>query len=162
MIRLLMALGFLLIPFAVRAQPYQVVASCDTINNSGGVGSGVNGYMDTTGHICVTGGALGTIATKPAALTILPLDIATVTTGGGAAVVAITAGHRTAGAWLQNPPTATTNLCYNELTTASGTTTAGSLICIVPGQSAVLSPSALGVSVITSDSNHAFGGYALQ
>jgi hypothetical protein len=158
--RLLLAIG-LLLPLAAQAQPYQVVASCDTINNSGGVGSGMNGYMDTTGHICVTGGALGTIATKPAALTILPLDIATVTTGG-TAVVAITAGHRTAGAWLQNPPTATINLCYNELTTASGTTTAGSLICIVPGQSAVLSPSALGVSVITSDSSHAFGGYALQ
>ena len=92
------------------------------------------------------------------------LDVATVATGG-TAVVAITAGHRTAGGVISNPSTATINLCVNEFGTASGTTTgsqSGKLFCLVPGQSYNLQPSALGVSVISSDSSHPFFGYGLQ
>jgi hypothetical protein len=47
--------GFLLIACAAQAQTYQVVASCDSVNNSSGAGSGLTGYMDTTGHVCIGG-----------------------------------------------------------------------------------------------------------
>jgi hypothetical protein len=90
-----------------------------------------------------------------------PLDISTVTTGG-TAVTAINAGHRSAGGWIQNPPTATVNLCINEAGVASGTTTAGSLVCIIPGQTYVLTPNSGSVSVVSSDSAHPFGGLGLQ
>jgi hypothetical protein len=89
---------------------------------------------------------------------LLPLDIATVTTGG-TAVVAIAAGHRVKGGWLQNPNAATVNLCVNELGTASGTTSSGSTTCIVPGQTYLLAPSGNAVSVVSSDSAHPFSGY---
>jgi hypothetical protein len=89
--------------------------------------------------------------------TMVPLDVATVTTGG-TAVVALLAGHRTLGGWLQNPPNATVNLCINEFGTASGTASAGSTTCIIPGQTYTLTPSAKAVSVISSDSAHTFSG----
>lgn len=90
-------------------------------------------------------------------VTLVPLRVSTVTTGG-VAVTALGAGDRTEGGFLVNPVAATVDLCINEQTTASGTTTAGALICIAGGQSYWLAPSALGVSVVTSDSAHAFGG----
>lgn len=90
-----------------------------------------------------------------------PLDVSTVTTGG-TAVTALIAGHRSAGGWIQNPPTATINLCINETGTASGTTSAGATTCITPGQSYILSPSSAPVSVISSDSAHPFAGLGLQ
>ena len=92
---------------------------------------------------------------------ILPLDVASVTTGG-TAVTAISAGHRTAGAWLQNPTTATINLCINEIGAATGTVSSGNTTCIAPGQSYTVIPSDNAVSVITSDSTHGFSGYGLQ
>lgn len=100
-------------------------------------------------------------STSPASRTIVPLDISTVTTGG-TAVTALNAGHRTAGGWLLNPIGATINLCINEQGTASGTTSAGALTCILPGQSYNLQPSGNAVSVITSDSSHPFSGMGLQ
>ncbi len=98
---------------------------------------------------------------KPAVLTLVPLDVASVTTGG-AAVTALSAGHRTAGGWICNPATATVNLGVNEVGQASGTTSAGSTTFIAPGQTYTLSPSANAVSVISSDNNHAFSGYGFQ
>lgn len=97
----------------------------------------------------------------PAPRTIVPLDISTVTTGG-TAVTALNAGHRTAGGFLFNPIGATINLCINEQGTASGTTSAGALTCIQPGQSYTLTPSSAAVSVITSDSSHPFSGQGLN
>jgi len=94
-------------------------------------------------------------------LTIVALDIATVTTGG-TAVTALTAGHRTAGGWLQNPATATIFMCINEIGTATGTSSSGNTTCIAPGQSYNLAPSANAVSVITSDSAHPFAGQGWQ
>lgn len=93
--------------------------------------------------------------------TYVPLDISTVTTGG-TAVTALTAGHHTAGGFLTNPKGATVDLCINEIATASGTTSAGSLTCIPPGTPYTLSPAAGSVSVITSDSAHPFSGYGLN
>lgn len=107
------------------------------------------------------GTAYAQTPTFPAPLPIVPLDINTVTTGG-TAVTALNANHRIAGGWIQNPSTATVNLCINESGTASGTTTQGSLVCIVPGQTYTLAPSQNAVSVISSDSAHPFGGEGFQ
>jgi hypothetical protein len=85
------------------------------------------------------------------------LDVSTVTTGG-VAVTAINAGHRTKGGWLNNPSTATINLCINEKGTAT-TTAGGDITCIVPGQTYVLAANGFAVSVVTSDSAHKFSGY---
>lgn len=103
-----------------------------------------------------TGTAPG--GTVPGKVTLVPLDVATVTTGG-TAVTALTVNHRTRGGWLYNPANATISLCINEVATASGTATAGSLICISADRTYTLAPSANAVSVVTSDSAHPFAGY---
>lgn len=100
-------------------------------------------------------------STTPGTRTLVPLDVATVTTGG-TAVTALTAGHKSAGGFIQNPPSATINLCINEIGTATGTTSAGSTTCITSGQTYNLSPSTGAVSVISSDSAHPFSGYGLN
>jgi hypothetical protein len=91
-------------------------------------------------------------------ITLVPLDAATVTTGG-TAVTALAAAHRNKGGWLFNPNSATVNLCINEIGTASGTTSAGNTTCIVPGQTYVLAASPNAVSVVSSDSAHPFSGF---
>jgi len=91
-------------------------------------------------------------------LTLVSLDVAIVTTGG-AAVVALAAGHRNKGGWLHNPAVATVNLCINEIGTATGTTSAGNTTCIVPGQTYRLAANPGAVSVVASDAAHAFSGY---
>lgn len=113
-----------------------------------------------------TGGTVQTVSgsvtnMSPAARTIVPLDVSTVTTGG-AAVTALNAGHRAAGGFLYNPIGATINLCIDEQGAASGTTSAGALTCIQPGQIYTLAPTAGAVSVITADSSHPFSGYGLN
>jgi hypothetical protein len=111
--------------------------------------------------LMTTAVSVAQVPTFPALMPIVPLDINTVTTGG-TAVTALNAGHRTKGGWIQNPSTATINLCINESGTASGTTTQGSTVCIVPGQTYTLAPSQNAVSVISSDSAHPFGGEGFQ
>lgn len=147
MIRLLLCL-LLLAPLAAQAQTANQVTP---------------GYLSTTcpgvGPCFMPYGS--GVPTKSATQTIVPLDVSTVTTGG-TAVTALAAGHRTAGGWIQNPSTATINLCINEVGTASGTTSAGSLTCIVPGQTYNLAAAAGAVSVISSDSSHPFSGYGFQ
>lgn len=98
---------------------------------------------------------------SPALRTLVTLDVKTVTTGG-TAVTAIAAGNRTAGGFIQNPPSATVNLCINEIGAASGTTSSGDTTCIVPGQSYAVAPASTAVSVISSDSTHPFSGYGLK
>lgn len=91
-------------------------------------------------------------------INIVPLDIATVTTGG-TAVTALAAGKRTAGGWIQNPAGAAQPLCINEQGgVASGTTSSNGLLCLPAGNSFNLAPSLLGVSVVSSDSAHPFAG----
>ena len=125
-----------------------------------------NYVFDGTKWVPATGASGGTpgtgsIQTSPAARTIVTLDVKTVTTGN-AAVTALAAGNRTAGGFIQNPPTASINLCINEIGTASGTTSSGDTTCIVPGQGYVLTPAAGPVSVVTSDAAHPFSGYGLK
>ena len=101
------------------------------------------------------------VLTKAAPLTLVPLAVSQVTTGG-TAVTALSAGQRTAGGWIQNPVGATVNLGINEIGTASGTTSSGNTTFITPGQTYVLAPSGNAVSVISSDSSHAFSGMGWQ
>ena len=108
-----------------------------------------------------TPGTSNAVVTSPGNRTLVPLDINSVTTGG-AAVVALNAGHRTAGGWIYNPENATVNLGINEIGTASGTTSNGNTTFIYPGGTYVLAPSGNAVSVISSDSAHPFSGIGLQ
>jgi hypothetical protein len=107
--------------------------------------------------VTVTGSPSSPVPVVPGTLTLVPLDISTVTTGG-TAVTALNAAHRAKGGWLQNPPSATINLCINEQGTASGTTSSGNTTCIVPGQAYALAANGGAVSVVSSDSSHPFSG----
>ncbi len=102
-------------------------------------------------------GSAVTQPTKPASVTLVTLDVKTVTTGG-TPVTALTSGHRTAGGWIKNPETATVNLGINEIGTAAGTSSDGNTTFIEPGGTYVLAPAAGAVSVISSDSAHPFSG----
>lgn len=119
----------------------------------------------TAGNLNATVVGTGTFATQdtttPGQRTLVTLDVKTVTTGG-TAVNAISAGHRTAGGFLQNPFGATAALCINEIGAASGTTSSGDTTCIQPGWSYRVTPAAGAVSVVTSDSTHPFSGYGVQ
>lgn len=103
--------------------------------------------------------SIGTVG--PSSRTLVTLAIKTVTTGG-TAVNAISAGGRTFGGFIQNPPSATVNLCINEIGTATGTTSSGDTTCIQPGAAYKVAPASTAVSVISSDSAHPFSGYGLN
>lgn len=105
--------------------------------------------------------AHGATVTVPGSITIVPLDVSVVTTGG-VPVMALIANHHTAGGWLANPPTATTYLCISETSVTPGSTSAGSTTCITPGQAYILAPALGPVSVVSSDSGHAFSGQGFQ
>lgn len=116
--------------------------------NAGAASSSTLRTVPATGSIMgVYGGAVVVTA----------LDISTVATGG-TAVVAVATGHRTHGGFIKNPDNATESLCINEVTTASGTSTNATTICIGAGQTYVLAPSASQVSVIAATSAHVYGG----
>lgn len=121
--------------------------------------SGVTQNMSTT--VDAGGNCEYNVVPAPGARTLITLDIKTVTTGG-TAVTALSSGHKSAGGFIQNPPTATVNLCLNEIGTATGTTSSGDTTCVIPGQSYILTPSSGAVSVISSDSSHPFSGMGLQ
>lgn len=131
---------------------------------TGGSAWGQNTW-DGNGNLNVNtagrGGTAGGSAVTPAPRTIVTLDIKTVTTGG-TAVTAIAVGNKTAGCFIQNPPSATINLGVNEIGTASGTTSSGDTTFIIPGQSYSCSASTGAVSVISSDNSHPFSGYGLR
>jgi hypothetical protein len=151
--------GAVAIPLAILAQTPPPVAT------TASQGYGTLAYCWDTVALavvaCGSGHTGGTVSSSPGLRTSVPLDIATVTTGGSA-VTALAAGHRTAGGWIANPSTATVNLGINEIGTAAGTTGAGNTTFIAPGQTYTLAPSANAVSVISSDSTHPFSGYGWQ
>lgn len=101
------------------------------------------------------------VLSKPAPITLVALSVSQ-TTVAGTAVTALAAGSRTAGGWIQNPISATTNIGINEIGTATGTTSQGSTTFIAPGQTYTLTPSSNAVSVISTDNAHAFSGYGWQ
>lgn len=87
-------------------------------------------------------------------------DVATVTIGG-TAITAFTAGHTLKGGWIQNPSTATANMCISQTGAAASTSAAdvtGGTSCIVPGQTYTIAPSYGSVSVNSTDSGHQFSG----
>lgn len=114
-----------------------------------------------TVSLAMSSASAESVFTVSGPITLVPLDVATVTTGG-TAVTALAAAHRNKGGWLFNPSTATINLCINEIGAASGTTSAGNTTCIAPGQTYVLAASPNAVSVVSSDSAHPFSGYGFQ
>lgn len=101
----------------------------------------------------------GTITVTPGTYTPVALNVSTVTTGGTAVSALLPAQHGKGG-WIYNPSTATINLCINEQATASGTTSAGALTCLSPGQTPYqVAPNTTStVSVVSSDSSHPFSG----
>jgi hypothetical protein len=111
--------------------------------------------------LALAGRSRAATVTVQGSVTLAPLDVSVVATGG-VAVTALNAGHRGAGGWLYNPINATSNLCISEVGTASGQFSAGGVICIQPGQTYVLTPSIGPVSVVSSDSNHAFAGLGYE
>lgn len=131
----------------------QVVPVSGTITAAQATAANLNATVVGTGTFGVQ--------TNPGARTPVTLDVKTVTTGG-TAVTALTSGHKSAGGWIQNPSNATINLCINEISTASGTTSSGDTTCIIPGQTYNLVPSSGAVSVISSDNTHPFSGYGFQ
>lgn len=96
-----------------RAQQYQVVASCDSISNPGAVGTGMQGYMDTAGRICTTGG--GTSSSSGSA-TFRCTGTITLPAGGGT----YTTVSRTYGTMVSATPTVAVT-CANAAATAGGT-----------------------------------------
>lgn len=100
-------------------------------------------------------------APKPAQLTIVALDVSSVSSGG-TAVTALNSGHRTAGGWIHNLETETNVLCINEIGTASGTSSSGNTTCIQPGQTYSIAPAAGAVSVVSANGSHTFSGYGFQ
>lgn len=160
----LLAISFLGHPAYAACQDQSAIPGM-LYGNNGSTSACTDAYIDPTTHALIVSGGGGTPSApsyeKPAPRTIVALDVATVTTGG-TAVTALTAGHRSAGGFLLNPKAATIDLCINEQGTASGTTSAGALTCIVPGQSYNITPAAGAVSVVTSDNAHPFSGYGLN
>jgi len=98
--------------------------------------------------------------TKAAQTTLLPLDVAVVTTAN-TAVTALAAGHCTAGGYIVNG-SATTIMTVNQIGAASGAVSSGSNIAIQPLGDIVLLPSANAVSVVSTLAGHVFGGYGQQ
>lgn len=92
----------------------------------------------------------------PGPVTIVPLDISTVTTGS-TPVNAIASGNRTAGGWIANPAGAAGPLCISETAPAT-VTSSGTTTCIAVGTSYVITPGIGPVSVNSSDSAHVFSG----
>jgi hypothetical protein len=54
------------------AQPYQVVTSCGSVSNPGAVGSGMGGYIDTNGNICVSASGSNLTGANASGATAIP------------------------------------------------------------------------------------------
>ncbi len=102
--------------------------------------------------------ALGkALPTQVGMVTLVTLDVKTVTTGG-TQVTALATGNRTKGGWIKNPENAAGPLGINEIGTATGTTSSGDTSFIQPGEVYILAPSNNAVSVIAANSGHPFSG----
>lgn len=88
----------------------------------------------------------------------ISLDVATVTTGG-TPVTAINAGHAVCGGVLVTSNAA--GMCVNQNGDA-GTATAGDTICVAQNVPYYVIPSAKAVSVNSTASSVAIGGYGFQ
>lgn len=157
-----------------RAQMAEVVTTCGLITlpvNSST--ASWHFYMDATGNLCVTGGSgagggavtnSGTFAVQSSqgARTIVPLDVASVTTAS-TPVTVLTAGHRTQGGYLITANAA--GACFSE-NGAAGVATAyvGSVqtTCVAANQPYYLAPTSGAVSANSTASAVSLSGYGLQ
>jgi len=124
----------------------------------------IPGGCSTLAPCIVSGsGGGGSINVKPGTYTEVPLDVST-TTSANTAVTALIATHRSAGGWIENPPTATTVICVNTITTAafSSGSCVGSNNAVSPGQVFNIPSNSNAVSVVSSDASHAYSGEGLQ
>ena len=153
MMRWLIPLCALLWCGAAHAQGYIRIPSCNTASPPAGSNPG---YMDMNGNVCVGGLVNGTV--KPQALTQVPLDVASVTTGG-TAVAALSAGHATAGGFVVTANSA--GICVNEIGTA-GTASSGNTTCVAQNVPYYLAPTTNAVSVNSSASSVTLAGYGYQ
>ena len=103
---LVLGLAILSMASPAAAQNATVVSACGTPPATYPVGANRAVTQDTNGNTCTNTTSGGGVAPAPYKPTIVPLDVATVTTGG-TAVTALTANHRTAGGAISNPTTAT-------------------------------------------------------
>jgi len=100
------------------------------------------------------------IQTKITSLTVVPLDVGTVATGG-TAVTALAAGHATAGGFVGTSNAA--GICVDQYQTAGTVTgTPSTTWCVYPGQPYALVPSTHAVSVNSTASGVSIVGEGLQ
>ena len=165
--RLVLGLALaLMLPVAAMAQP---VTQTGAVQTPGGQPLQLN---PTTQYNQSCNGGLGGIVGQtysavvcgppaPYRPTIVPLDVATVTTGTPATV--LNANHRTAGGFLITSNAA--GMCISENGTA-GTTTATvagvATVCVAANQRYTLLPSANAVSVTSPGTGVAISGYGQQ
>jgi hypothetical protein len=133
-----------------------VVTTCGQAGLAGMVGQSVPLTVDVNGNLC--GG--GTVNSKIGPFTIVPLDTATVTTGG-VAVTALATGHALAGGFLITSNAA--GICVDQATTAGTVTgTPSTTSCVAQGQVFSLVPNSHAVSVNSTASNVSLAGEGWQ
>lgn len=118
-------------------------------------------YVDSNGNLCTNVGSVSVTigAVKPGSLTIVALDISSVTTGG-TAVNALSATHSSAGGFVMTANAA--GICINQIGGAAGTSTSGSTTCVAQNQPYYIAPSANAVSVNSTASGVALAGYGFE
>ena len=147
--------------FPAAAQSATVVSACGTPPATYPVGANRAVTQDTNGNTCTNTTSGRGVAPAPYKPTIVPLDVATVTTGTPATVLSV--NHRTAGGFLITSNAA--GMCISENGTA-GTATASiagvATVCVAANQPYTLVPSANAVSVTSTGTGVAISGFGLQ
>lgn len=115
-------------------------------------------FLACVALLALTAPSRAATVTVPGSLLVVPLDVATVTTGG-TAVTALTSGHASAGGFLVSSNAA--GICVNQQGVAGTATTSGT-VCVVQNQVYKLVPSNNPVSVNSTGSAVAFGGEGLN
>ena len=158
---LVLGLAILSMASPAAAQNATVVSACGTPPATYPVGANRAVTQDTNGNTCTNTTSGGGVAPAPYKPTIVPLDVATVTTGTPATV--LNANHRPAGGFLITSNAA--GFCVSENGTA-GTTTATvagvATVCVAANQRYTLLPSANAVSVTSPGTGVAISGYGQQ
>lgn len=161
--KLILGLVLCLIATASQAQPAtQVYTGTPTqpVGASNPLVVSIVGTMPLpTGAATAANQTNGNQVVKPAARTVVPLDVSAVTTGA-TAVTALAAGHATAGGILATANAA--GMCIDQHTTAGTVTgTPSTTICVLQNVVFNLIPSTAAVSV-NSTAAIAFGGEGLN
>jgi hypothetical protein len=125
-----------------------------TVKDAAGTTQNISTTDDTSGN------CQSNVVTTPNSRVVVPLDVATVTTGS-TAVNALSAGHATAGGFLITTNAA--GICVDQHTTAGTVTgTPSSTICVAQNQVYQLVPNTGAVSVNSTASGVSIAGEGLQ